>query len=989
MRKLLIGVCAIALVLASTSKEYKYIQNSTTTIYTNPLIEKDEIVVQTKENVEVISNIEYRHDPELFFSEYAEGSSNHKYLEIYNPTSETIDLSGYAFPNVSNAPGEPGVYEYWNSFTEGASIAPGDVYVICHGSADDFIQAECDQHHTYLSNGDDGFALVKGTEGMGNFDAIDWIGDWAGDPGSGWEVCGTSNGTKDHTLVRYEYVHAGMDWATSSSEEGCEWYIYDQNTWDYVGSHNYDGSTDGGGDPTCEDLGGFVDCESQCVDLSYLSWQGDGYCDDGAYGLYLNCPEYNCDDGDCGDSLLDDGTCGTADTCDEGYDCAGVCGGDSVLDCVGTCTSASTVSGWVGDGLCDDGAWGYDFQCADFNCDAGDCGTVVLDDGTCGFESCASAGLNEDCSGNCFDDYYLGWVGDGWCDDENSALNFQCEGWVWDYCDCGYQSDDADAPCYLEPDEAANLFFSEHAEGSSNNKYFEVYNASDEDVSLDGYAFVNCSNGCDDWEYSNSFAAGAVVAAGSTYTVCHSSADEDGIIPFCDETRTLYHNGDDTQGLMHVSSGTLLDIIGTIGDDPGSGWEVAGIANGTKDHTIVRKSEVTAGNAGYWEFSSGSDADDSEWVVFDQNTWNYIGSHPHDFSSDVPGCTDTEACNFNADATLDDGTCLYNDCAGECGGSATLDACGECNGDGSSCGSEPLFFSEAAEGSSNNKYLEIYNPTDATVSLSGYAFPSSSNGSDGNYEYWNSFSEGAEVAAGDVYVICHGSASDEIQAECDGYHTYLSNGDDGYCLVFGNQDGFEVLDCVGDWGDDPGSGWDVAGISAATKDHTIVRKADVTSGNAGMWEASAGTSDDDSEWVVLDQNDWTYLGSHPHDFSVATCDDEAACNTGAEGDCTYAEENYDCEGNCTADVDCDGVCGGSAVEDDCGECNGDGSSCACDYNGDANSDGNLNVTDIVLVVGFIINGNTSDDLVCTSDVNMDGVVNVTDIVQMVSAIVNG
>ena len=28
-----------------------------------------------------------------------------------------------------------------------------------------------------------------------------------------------------------------------------------------------------------------------------------------------------------------------------------------------------------------------------------------------------------------------------------------------------------------------------------------------------------------------------------------------------------------------------------------------------------------------------------------------------------------------------------------------------------------LFFSEYAEGSSNNKYLEIYNPSDVTVSL--------------------------------------------------------------------------------------------------------------------------------------------------------------------------------------------------------------------------------------------------------------------------------
>ena len=60
---------------------------------------------------------------------------------------------------------------------------------------------------------------------------------------------------------------------------------------------------------------------------------------------------------------------------------------------------------------------------------------------------------------------------------------------------------------------------------------------------------------------------------------------------------------------------------------------------------------------------------------------------------------------------------------------------------------------------------------------------------------------------------------------------------------------------------------------------------------------------------------------------VATCDDESACNTGAEGDCTYAEENYDCEGNCTIGEDCAGECGGSAVIDSCGECGGDGTSC--------------------------------------------------------------
>ena len=59
----------------------------------------------------------------LFFSEYAEGSSNNKYVEIYNASSETVDLSGYAYPTVSNAPSTPGVHEYWNTIAAGATVA--------------------------------------------------------------------------------------------------------------------------------------------------------------------------------------------------------------------------------------------------------------------------------------------------------------------------------------------------------------------------------------------------------------------------------------------------------------------------------------------------------------------------------------------------------------------------------------------------------------------------------------------------------------------------------------------------------------------------------------------------------------------------------------------------------------------------------------------------------------------------------------------------
>ncbi|HIO66848.1 MAG TPA: hypothetical protein EYN41_00815, partial [Flavobacteriales bacterium] len=166
-----------------------------------------------------------------------------------------------------------------------------------------------------------------------------------------------------------------------------------------------------------------------------------------------------------------------------------------------------------------------------------------------------------------------------------------------------------------------------------------------------------------------------------------------------------------------------------------------------------------------------------------------------------------------------------------------------------------LFFSEAAEGSSNNKYLEIYNGTDGDVDLGAYSLSSCSNGCDeeGVFDYPNNvtFDSGTVLASGDVYVVCHGSASDGIQAECDYTFTYLSNGDDAFALT--DTADLSILDIIGEMGADPGGGWDVAGVSEATKDHTLVRKDEVTSGNAGDWALSAGTNEDDSEYIVAER----------------------------------------------------------------------------------------------------------------------------------------
>ena len=76
------------------------------------------------------------------------------------------------------------------------------------------------------------------------------------------------------------------------------------------------------------------------------------------------------------------------------------------------------------------------------------------------------------------------------------------------------------------------------------------------------------------------------------------------------------------------------------------------------------------------------------------------------------------------------------------------------------------------------------------------------------------------------------------------------------------------------------------------------------------------------------------------------CMDQTACNYNADATidddtCTFAQENYDCNGTCIATnpsdccdagvtPDCNGTCGGSAIEDCTGTCNGNAVVGGCD-----------------------------------------------------------
>jgi hypothetical protein len=104
------------------------------------------------------------------------------------------------------------------------------------------------------------------------------------------------------------------------------------------------------------------------------------------------------------------------------------------------------------------------------------------------------------------------------------------------------------------------------------------------------------------------------------------------------------------------------------------------------------------------------------------------------------------------------------------------------------------------------------------------------------------------------------------------------------------------------------------------------------------------------------------------DCSCEGCTDENACNydgvfaTIDNGSCNFADENYDCDDNCIAGVDCAGECGGSLVLDDCEICNGANApnTGICDCDGVPDGD---NVVDIC---GMCDNDSSND---CVQDCN--------------------
>ena len=207
-------------------------------------------------------------------------------------------------------------------------------------------------------------------------------------------------------------------------------------------------------------------------------------------------------------------------------------------------------------------------------------------------------------------------------------------------------------------------------------------------------------------------------------------------------------------------------------------------------------------------------------------------------------CTVVQNEDGTATITCTDGTSTTIGVDVDTSGNTTGGNGGGCFGDASD-----LIISEYIEGGSNNKAIEIFNGTDAAISLNGYSLRIGRNGAN-----WTTMNQlNGSLAAGEVFVVCNGSANAEIRAQCDLESGSVSyNGDDAVGLFKAST----ALDVIGQVGQDPGSEWDIEG--GATKDHTLVRKAHITSGTDN-WGIGAG------QWTVYEKDTVYYLGTHGFD----------------------------------------------------------------------------------------------------------------------------
>lgn len=207
---------------------------------------------------------------ELYFSEYVEGNFNNKALEIYNPTDNAIDLSGYRIIRWSNG---NNIYDPIASVQLSGSINAKDVMVIVvdlqncsltgadtcvfqelKDKADLFVCPVYEESNALYHNGNDALSLNKIDGSSTAFGAtgtfVDIFGLIGEDPGVSWtntapytQSAGGAYWTRDKTLIRKPGVTAGLTSNPGAPYTGAwnptvQWDTLSRNTFNHLGWHS-------------------------------------------------------------------------------------------------------------------------------------------------------------------------------------------------------------------------------------------------------------------------------------------------------------------------------------------------------------------------------------------------------------------------------------------------------------------------------------------------------------------------------------------------------------------------------------------------------------------------------------------------------------------------------------------------------------------------------------------------------------------------------
>ena len=335
------------------------------------------------------------------------------------------------------------------------------------------------------------------------------------------------------------------------------------------------------------------------------------------------------------------------------------------------------------------------------------------------------------------------------------------------------------------------------------------------------------------------------------------------------------------------------------------------------------------------------------------------------------GCMDIQACNYDSNADVDDGSCSYPnenfgecdcngnifDCNGDCGGVAIIDNCGVCDGLGAiyDCGCYDILDGDCdcvgnildecgVCGGDNSSCSDCYGVPNGGALLDDCGV---CNGDNSSCSDCNGTPNGNALI--DNCGICDGDNS-----SCDNPEAVLSFYDMGgviltnlvlsvaenenICLndiilssVTATELDLYVADC----------------ISIVQGSHQIaifLKSTQPISGfqfnvTGGIITDAYGGAAEDAGFTVSTSST-TVLGFSFSGSSIEPsgdfygCLELNACNydsnaTVSDDSCQYPDQGFDCQGNCLNE-DCNGECGGDAIVDECGICEGLGPIYECD-----------------------------------------------------------